>query len=60
MTSRPANKNKKSFIFFEVAQKRKIIIFLNFMQKTRQTDQKLGVVDTLQNNKEYIRKTQKK
>ena len=29
------------------------------MQKTRQTDQKLGVVDTLQNNKEYIRKTQK-
>ena len=35
-------------------------MFLNFMQKTRQSDQKLGVVDTLQNNKEYIRKTQKK
>ena len=30
------------------------------MQKTRQIDQKLGVVDTFQNNREYIRKTQKK
>ena len=43
-----------------MTQKRKITIFLNFMQKTRQIDQKLGVVDTFQNNREYIRKTQKK
>ena len=42
-----------------MTQKRKITIFLNFMQKTRQIDQKLGVVDTFQNNREYIRKTQK-
>ena len=50
----------KSFFFLEMTQKRKITIFLNFMQKTRQIDQKLGVVDTFQNNREYIRKTQKK
>ena len=49
----------KSFFFLEMTQKRKITIFLNFMQKTRQIDQKLGVVDTFQNNREYIRKTQK-
>ena len=49
----------KSFFFLEMTQKRKITIFLNFMQKTRQIDQKLGVVDTFQNNKEYIRKTKK-
>ena len=42
-----------------MTQKQKITIFLNFMQKTRQIDQKLGVVDTFQNNREYIRKTQK-
>ena len=50
----------KSFFFLEMTQKRKITIFLNFMQKTRQIDQKLGVVDTFQNNREYIRKTPKK
>ena len=49
----------KSFFFLEMTQKRKITIFLNFKQKTRQIDQKLGVVDTFQNNREYIRKTQK-